>query len=91
MKRIVPHQPEVIVIPPRQKQKPLTVKLKEGIEVYARAKGYDPINRTVDVRVVITATLAAYRMDNEELFSWLEKNRYRWDSTRQQWKDLRQG
>lgn len=90
MTKLTRHQPEIIVIPPRPKQKPLTVKLKEGIEVYARAKGYDPINRTVDVTILITATLAAYRMENEELFHWLEKNRYRWDSTRQQWKDLRQ-
>lgn len=77
----------VTVIPPKPKNKPLTVKLDKAIHVYARDKGV--FNHSVDVEAVITAAVAAYRMGNEELFEWLEKNRYRWDSSRAQWRDLR--
>jgi len=84
-KEVVKHT-AVTVIPPR-KNKPLTVKLDKAIHVYARDKGV--FDHSVDVAAVITAAVAAYRMDNEELFGWLERNRYRWDSSRAQWRDLR--
>jgi hypothetical protein len=83
--KIVKHT-AVTVIPPR-KNKPLTVKLDKAIHVYAKVKGVR--DNMVDVATVITAAVAAYRMDNEELFRWLERNRYRWDSSRAQWRDLR--
>lgn len=86
MTKIVKHS-AITVIPPKAKNKPLTVKLDKAIKVYARNKGVR--DSMVDVETVITAAVAAYRMDNEELFSWLEKNRYRWDSSRAQWRDLR--
>jgi predicted DCC family thiol-disulfide oxidoreductase YuxK len=89
--KLVKHEP--IVISQGQlfkpKQKPLTVKLMKGIEVYARAKAISADSGMVNVTLLITATLDAYRMENEKLFNWLDKNRYRWNSSHQVWQDLR--
>jgi hypothetical protein len=80
-------KPKVTIIPPKARQKALTTKLDKAIKIYARNKGVH--QGYVETDTLITAAVSAYRMDSEKLFEWLETNRYRWDSSRQEWRDLR--
>ena len=66
----------------------LTSKFEQAIILYARAKGERP-GGMVETTAIIKAALGAYRMGYEDLYYWMAKHSYRWDSRHQMWRDKR--
>ena len=81
-------QTKLTIIKPRISLPSLTTKFDAAIVIYARSKAES--NHMVDPVKLARAAVAAYRMGYEDLYQWMKRNRYRWDSRRQSWVDLRE-
>lgn len=79
---------QLTVIKPVRQLPSLTTKFDRAIVIYARAKGER--GEFVNPADLARAAVAAYRMGYEDLYHWMKKNRYRWNSRAQRWVDLRE-
>ncbi len=79
---------QITVIKPRRQLPSLTTKFDQAIVIYARAKGER--GGFVNPADLARAAVAAYRLGHEDLYYWMGKNRYRWNSRSQRWADLRE-
>jgi len=77
----------IIRKPTRPQMPSLTTKFEGAIIIYARAKAEK--DGMVNSTTLARAAVAAYRMGYEDLYYWMAKNRYKWDSRAGAWRDLR--